>query len=278
MTFETLRTGLGAIGLCTALASASCSSSGGSSNGAGPGDGGARQDASGADASRSSDDDASGSSSGSDAMGGCMYAETSIGVNDMTPLGVTPAALIAMVSGTHLATLTWAGGVQDVTVTPPPGTTALTIDVTPMTDPIFYDQSSGTLCAPGALTIPATVRFVTADGGFNETWQVSLSSNDGKSLTFTRDLLATPPTGTFRVTYTGSMVGNENQDRLTATFDAAGANGNVQFVNELVSTSGPDMGSGGGLVFNPAIWAPLAPDAGLDAAPGADAMADSGGD
>jgi hypothetical protein len=146
----------------------------------------------------------------------------------------------------------------------PTGTTTLAIDVTPMVGGISYAGAHGALCAPGSLIIPATVHLVTADGGFNETWQESLSSNDGQSLTFYQDLQKAPPAGSFRVTYTGSETWTSTETILTATFDAQGARGNVQYATEGMLSAAPNSGGGGGLIVHAASWVPLVGDAGTE--------------
>jgi hypothetical protein len=197
----------------------------------------------------------------------CAYPPAQpIGLNDMTPLGVTAAQLLAYAGGTHLATLTWGLGTpgQDVTVTPT-GTTTLTIDVTPMAGGVTLSEpEGGLLCGPGTLAIAASVRFTTADDGFDETWQTSLFSSDGQSLEFTEDLEKNPPTGTFRVVYTGTQTWTSTSTLLTATFDDRGARGNVQYATEEMFSTGPNGGGGGGLIVQAATWAPLASDGGSE--------------
>jgi hypothetical protein len=183
----------------------------------------------------------------------------------MTPFGVTPAQPLAYVSGTQFATLTWGTATteQQVSVTPA-GTTLLAIDVTPMPGGITFTKSGGALCGPGVLNIAATVRFVTSDGGFNETWQENLFSYDGQSLTFYHDLQRTPPTGSFRVTYTGTTKWDSIENQLTATFSDRGARGGVQFTTSMSFSTGPNSGGGGGLIVQAASWVPRFADAGFE--------------
>jgi hypothetical protein len=120
------------------------------------------------------------------------------------------------------------------------------------------------------LSIAATVHLATADGGLNETWQEKLFSNDGRSLMFSQDLQKTPPTGTFRVTYTGTQHWDSTQTTLTATFDARGARGGLYYTTVFtLSLTGEDGGGsgigGGGLVVKAASWVPLpTPDGGAE--------------
>jgi hypothetical protein len=199
-------------------------------------------------------------------LGGSCTAGTqqTVGLNDMTPLGVTPATLLGYVSAHPYATLTWGtpSAGQDVTVTPA-GTTTLTIDVTPKVNAITYLQPGGQLCGPATLSVPALVHFVTADGGFDETWQTTLRSNDGHTLTFYEDLQSMSPTGTFRVTYTGGQKWDSTETLLTANFGSDGARGNVQYFTEMTVATGPNSGAAGGLVVQAASWVPL--DRGVDA-------------
>lgn len=208
--------------------------------------------------------------------GQCTFTDRPIGLSDSTPLGVSAADLLAYVSGTRFATLTW-GTSPDPSVTVyPTGTTTLTIDVTPMDGAITYSQADGGLCGPGTLTIPATVHFVTADGGFNETWQESLSSFDGQSLTFSHDLQRTPPAGSFRVTSTGTQTGLSTETTLTATFDQRGAHGDVQYVTSMMFSTGPNSGGGGGLIVHAASWVPGVGDTGAES--GSSDAGDAGSD
>jgi hypothetical protein len=158
----------------------------------------------------------------------------------------------------------------------PTGTTTLTIDVTPIDGAITYSQADGGLCAPGALTVPATVHFVTTDGGFKETWQESLFSFDGQSLTFSHDLQRTPPTGSFRVTSTGTQASVSTETTLTATFNEQGARGDVQYVTSMMFSTGPNSGGGGGLIVHAASWVPAVGDAGAES--GSSDAGDAGSD
>jgi hypothetical protein len=152
----------------------------------------------------------------------------------------------------------------------------LTIDVTPMAGAITYSQADGGLCGPGTLTIPATVHFVTGDGGFDETWQESLSSFDGQSLTFYHDLQRTPPTGSFHVTPMGTQTQVSTETTLTATFDGRGARGDVQYVTSTMFSTGPNSGGGGGLIVHAASWVPAIGDAGAES--GSPDAGDTGSD
>jgi hypothetical protein len=189
-----------------------------------------------------------------------------IGLGDKTPFGVTPAALLAYTSGTRTATLTWGTATPEQQVTVyPAGTTTLTIDVTPKPGGVaFVQPEGGPLCGPGTLTVEADVRFRTADGGFDETWHGTLFSNDGQSLTLNEDLGQTPVSGSFRVTYTGSQAWSSTETLLTATFGAQGARGDVLYTTEMMFSTGPNSGGGGGLIVHAASWVPLVGDAGSD--------------
>jgi hypothetical protein len=190
--------------------------------------------------------------------GSCTPGTTqTFGVDDMTPLGVTPATLLGYVSDHPYATLTWGtpGAGQDVTVSPA-GTTTLTIDVTPMVSGITYWRPGGQLCGQASLAIPAAVHFVTADGGFDETWQTTLRSTDGQTLEFDEDLQGMPLAGTFHVTYTGTQKWDSMDTMLTTRFGADGARGDVQYFTEMTVATGPNSGSGGGLVVKAASWVP----------------------
>jgi hypothetical protein len=147
----------------------------------------------------------------------------------------------------------------------------LTIDVTPMDGGIEFQTESladggtengvGVGCAPGLLTIAATVHLVTDDHGFDETWQESLVSGDGQSASFTRDLEQMPPAGTFTVSYTGAQTPNSSSLPLTATFDASGTRGDVDYQAEFMSSTVDSA-----LQMPVAAWFPLVTDGGLDAA------------
>ena len=164
-------------------------------------------------------------------------------------------------TGTHDSTLTWgtASPGQNVTIVPS-GTTVLTIAVTPAAGGLAYVPMQG-LCGPGYITVNATVRFVSADGGFNETWQKTLLSNDGHSAIFYQDLQRTPVAGSFAVTYTGTNPGTSTQNTLTAIFNDLGASGSVQFATSETSSGGAGASSGsviggGGIIVKAASWVP----------------------
>ena len=224
--------------------------------------------------------------------GGCTQGTPqTVGPNDMTSLGVTANQLLAFAGGTQFATLTWGTPPPNTQVSvTPSGTTILTIEITPTPGGITYtsetaqgaDSGFGGICLPGTLTIAATVHLATADGGFNETWQENLFSNDGQSLIFTQDLQKTPPMGTFRVTYTGTQHWDSTQTTLTATFDARGARGDVRYTTvmtfSLAGAEGGGIGGGGsGLFVQAASWVPLpTPDGGAEGGAMADARVDGG--
>jgi hypothetical protein len=244
----------------SSLLAASCS---------GGGQGDSVKPASGGSANAASED-------ASESLGGnCTYITQPIGLDDRTSLGVTAAQLLAYVSGTRFATLKWGTSPDPSFAVYPTGSTTLAIDVTPMSGSITDTHADGGLC-PGTLAIAATVHFVTADGGFDETWQESLFSSDGQSLTFYQDLQRTPLVGSFRVTNMGTPVGS-TEASLTATFDERGARGEVQYVTSTMFSTGPNSGGGGGLIIHAASWVPAVSDAG-DAKSGSAEAGDAGSD
>lgn len=218
--------------------------------------------------------------------GGCSQGTPrTIGPNDMTPLG-TPAALLAAVAGTHIASLTWGTPTaQPDFVVHPTRTTRLTIDVAPMDGGVQFQPEVMTdggggglaLCGPGSFTIAATVHLVTDDHGFDETWQESVVSSDGQSASFTRDLQQTPPAGSFGVSYTGTQTWDSTSLPLTAMFTAFGTRGDVYYDAQFMSSTGPNSGVGGGVHMQVAAWVPEGPDGGLDAAEAGDALANADG-
>jgi hypothetical protein len=201
------------------------------------------------------------SKSGCDASGACNYVTVPIGPNDMTEAGVTPAQLGAKASGTHLAALTWGPNPSSEFTVTPTGTTTLTIGVTTMDSGWTIDESGGGLCGPAILSVPAMVHFATADGGFDEMWQVNLSASaDGQSLSFTQRL--SQLAGTFRVSDNQSGMWDSSGATVTVGFTDAGATGNVTYTTSFMVATGPNSGSGGGAIYTAAKWVPLASDAG----------------
>lgn len=240
------------LGAIVALAAACSSSSGGDTappKGSGAGGSG--------DASECSK-----SGCGDDSIGACNYVTVPIGPNDMTEAGVTPAQLGAKASGTHLAELTWGPNPSSEFTVTPTGTTTLTIGVTTMDSGWTIDEGGGGLCAPGGgLSVPAMVHFATADGGFDETWQVNLSASaDGQSFGFTQPL--SQLAGSFRVSDNQSGMWDSSGATVTVDFTDAGATGNVTYTTSFMVATGPNSASGGGAIYTAAKWVPLASDAG----------------
>jgi hypothetical protein len=247
------------LGAIMALAAACSSSSGGNA---------APPKGSGDDLSTGGSGDASACSKsgcGDDSIGACNYVTVPIGPNDMTDAGVTPAELGAKASGTHLAALTWGPNPSSEFTVTPTGTTTLTIAVTTMDSGWTIDEGDGVFCGPAILSVPAMVHFATADGGFDETWQVNLSASaDGRSLGFTQPLsqLASQLAGTFRVSDNQSGMWDSSGATVTVDFTDAGATGSVTYTTSFMVATGPNSASGGGAIYTAAKWVPLASDAG----------------
>ena len=198
---------------------------------------------------------------GDDSIGACNYVTVPIGPNDITDAGVTPAQLGAKAGGTHLAALTWGPNPSSEFTVTPTGTTTLTIAVTTMDSGWTLDESEGVFCGPAILSVPAMVHFATADGGFDETWQVNLSTSaDGQSLSFTQPL--SKLAGTFRVSDNQSGMWDSSGATVTVDFTDAGATGNVTYTTSFMVATGPNSASGGGAIYTAAKWVPLASDAG----------------
>jgi hypothetical protein len=223
---------------------------------------------------------------GDDGGGACNYVTTRVALNDVTAAGVSPARFAAMVKGTHLATLTWGPTPSSEFSVSPTGTTALTVTVTTMDSRWTITDAGGGLCAPGTIEVPATVSFVTADGGFNETWAVSLAAAlTDESMYFSEPLdltsgVAGSFAGSLRIMDNDAEMWTSAGATAFVTFSDAGVSGNVTYETSFMGSTttggaGGSIAAGGGAIYTAARWVPLASDAGIDAASGDDGAIDA---
>jgi hypothetical protein len=200
------------------------------------------------------------------------------------PDGSTVAELLAMISGSHRAELTWAAPPPELAVSPAPGTTGLVLTATPDPTTVTFGQAKSPFCPSPGLDLSAAIRLLTDDGGLDETWTVHLTAQSSgaaalSSPGFSVDLRTTPPRGSFTVTYTGSEAWDTESLLLTGSLGKSGASGGVTYTTSKTVATDARTASGSGMALTLATWVPspepgAAGDAGLDAPPPRNAGAD----
>ncbi len=164
------------------------------------------------------------------AMPYCEDTATEVALDEETDLGFAAQAVVdlAVTPSPWAETFTWErGGSTELTLTVGPAGTALYVE----SEAVYPDSGEvaaiGVEC-PNRVEVQAPVGFVTADGAFGESWDVVLSSVDGTTVTFGRELDPFGLTGSYDVL---PDVGEPEYDELDlwvrGTFAAAGATGEV---------------------------------------------------
>src|SRR5262249_34830852 len=93
-----------------------------------------------------------------------------------SPLGFGGEEMLALAGGTHTGTLAWQKG----------GTTALTVTFTSPNPARYYSFEPGSTCLAD-VRIDGTLSFVTADGAFDEKFDVQLIAHDTQEVTTSAD-------------------------------------------------------------------------------------------
>ena len=143
------------------------------------------------------------SSSSTSSSADCPLEARALAPGENTAYGFTLAQFVAAVEGERRAVLAWDGGPMD---TPPKGgKTALTVTIRRTGEGTYLvpvTAAPSGACQP-KVRVPVEVRFVTADGGFDETWTATAGLAAGPVFQlnghFSIDLLAMPARGTFRI-------------------------------------------------------------------------------
>lgn len=169
--------------------------------------------------------DPPGGQSGEEDFGCLPQGSTPVGLDEVSPLGVSPAELLAVAEGRHLAGLSWAAG----------GETELELDVDPGAAIAWVDyeyESDGSMaieigCAD-ALEIDADLGFVTADGGFAEAFATTLQAVDATGLSWSASLGLDDVAGSYDAAEIDQERYNDGVDlHFSGSFTEAGSSGTV---------------------------------------------------
>jgi hypothetical protein len=185
-------------------------------------------------------DDRAGGDTGGDTgmdMASCLPVSTTpVALDEATPLDLTGAEVLDLVSGEHAASLAWAKG----------GGTELTLTVehtgagARYVDRAWNEDDSGleSLGECGDLVeVYVSIGFSTRDGAFREAWAATAVS--ATTASDARAARLTPPeqiAGTYQVTEVDPAAYDELALLFELSFDATGAHGHVSGQ----ATQGPD--------------------------------------
>jgi hypothetical protein len=162
---------------------------------------------------------------------GCQYEPVPLAApTEVTTLGFSPAGFLAELEGTKQATLTWHDRSPELEVFPPPGSTALTVDVTPEGTPLYLRGTASEglrLACPDRMEVAATVRTKTADGGLDETWRLTISSEQPLAPRFGVDLLRMAVRGSFRASWRNLSPNETTTLELSAELSRRGTTGRI---------------------------------------------------
>ncbi len=152
---------------------------------------------------------------------------TPLGPDEASPFGYSPNELVAAIGGARTVPLAWAKG----------GSTELTLTVTPAIDGAAfvdyeYEDAGGDGAQPeigceDAVEVPASISFHTADGAFDETLSLTLSSRAADRAAFFHELDLDSLTGTYEVTEVDPADYESVSVFVTAEVDATTVTGTV---------------------------------------------------
>lgn len=162
----------------------------------------------------------------------CSFGSAqSVHVDELTPEGDTALALVARAAGPRSGTMRWieSGFSPTLQTTPPPSVSTIDIAVTSTAPEASYrpawarEPNSRIVCF-GQLTVAASARVVTGDGGLDEQWTISLDNGarpDGAG--FVVNLREQPVQGSFRLVDPDASSWDETSLGFSADFTTDGA-------------------------------------------------------
>jgi hypothetical protein len=184
--------------------------------------------------------------------GGCLVSVSSpLRPEDPVPFGGTVGEVLGLVVGKRRVPLAWERAHAQWEQLPVGTTTMLTLEVTPLPDGIRFARSrwapapdAGAPVPAGAtlpklfcqseLVIDARVRFVTDDGGFDESWTLEVRAPSRSEAGYVVDLDRNPPRGALRIRYRGPERIAKTTFYLDGSFLAGGVvQGNAYLLTEL---------------------------------------------
>jgi hypothetical protein len=167
----------------------------------------------------------SGGQTGEEAARCAVVDETDLAPGEQSPLGFGGDAIGALTADAQVSELSWAKG----------GTTALTVSFS-ASGPATYrrqkyvDDGSDIEIAVGCSDVVAqkgSLSFQTDDGGFDESWPVTLTAADASNASVVIDLDLDHLGGSYVVTEVDPSAFDGIQAYVTIDFGASGAHGSV---------------------------------------------------
>lgn len=183
---------------------------------------------------------------GEDTLGGCDDASSPIAGDESSPLGFAPSELLDNVAKTYEDTMVWEDGT----------TTALTLTVTYTDGDMFFVDSEPSQDTNGTdlaaicddrLEIGVTVEFQTADGAFDESWDLKLISLVSNEASINQELDLDGLSGSYSLRALNPADYDEVKAWVTATLTSDGSQGEVSEQGSKVEgeTASATMGVAG---------------------------------
>ncbi len=179
----------------------------------------------------------------------CDYAEnTQVSNEERTSLDYSKTEFVQALTGTWHGTITFKSDLA-IEMTPPSGTTDLRLDLSPTGEPRFFAspaaQNPRRLC-PGQMKLSAIASLRTADGSFDENWKVELESSDSPQITskFSKDLVESPPQGSFRATWKDLSPGETSSLSVDVMITSEDATGQIVLSKQGTRSDSTNMGYG----------------------------------
>lgn len=185
-------------------------------------------------------------------------SSTTLARDEVSPLGFTPAEVLAFTEGTHVGELVWADGpTTDVTVSVTfEGGSIAFVDYEVVTDD-GAEPAAEIGCAD-LVEVEERVAVVSADGAFDESFTVVLGAASADAMTGVHAL--DDVNGTFTV---GDHVDVSDYDAVSAwldlRFDASGSSGTVAAQGTIEGDPDDPESTSSATNLDVGAWAPAAP-------------------
>jgi len=231
---------------------------------------------------------------GEDLWSPCTYEYSDLAVDEVSALGFSAADLLASVGGERADTLTWIDGGSTVGLTLEvlyAGGRVRFVEATPKepgddTGAVYERTADGArgdgpdtgedpddtsapedtgggeedLC-PDAITVEATLRFVTDDGGFAETIPVTLHAGAADAATLDGDVLVEDLEGTWTSEEYDPSEWEDLTVSVNASVETASSSGELLLSGSQVYEEGEDHDTGVAFQGILAVWPPEAAEA-----------------
>lgn len=180
-----------------------------------------------------------GGQTGEESFGCVTVTEEVVPLAQSTRLGFSGSDMLALVGGERLASLTWSDDTQaDLTIETTSSASTAALRDNEWSEPQDGREIGSPDCND-ALALDATVRFVTADGSFDERFYATLvaSTSDRVLVYIARE--ADEVAGSYRAT---DAAPTDGRVRLfwSFEFDSEGVTGTIDGQVETTSSAGPD--------------------------------------